>query len=968
MPTLLLVHLASRQSRVLNGEFSPEARANFKRRVTYRARQYGGKVLQVLAHRAIIAFHTGDPLSCALALKDDLTQETHAPIQVLHCGTVQGSDALSEQQTLQTLFTLQGVAWPGQVLVSAEAARSCQIPGGIFLQDLGVHLLPDLLEPRRIYQLARNVTGETFPPLRTLSHAPHNLPPQVTPFVGREKELITITGFFRNAAGRWLTLLGPGGIGKTRLALQAGALLIQDFQDGVFRIAMGHLATLNAFLIALSDALRFTFYGREGVAQQLSTYLKDKQVLLVLDGCDQSLEAQTWLSELLNTARGVRVLATARQRLHVPHEEILDVQGLQLPDLKTGQKLEDASATRLFLQSARFHVPDFTPTPEDEAAIISICARLGGLPLGIELAAAWVNALSCQEIAEEVQASLDFLDAALTDDVSGQERSLRKLFDSAWQLMSKPLQETLGLLTVFPADFAAEDAVAVVQRPLDHVQALADKSMLKRLSGERYEIHAVLQPYAREKTLEPTMRALQERFCEHYLHKLEQALPNLRNANQLETLQTLVKERQNMLQAWQWGLRLRRYETLRKALPALVMFMDMRGLWQEAQGLLQQMLQTLWQGSTPPKAEEGLAAGVFAALGLFALRMGQHQQAEVWFKRALELYERQHDQEGIAYARYRLGDVRYTQGDYEEAETLYRSALEIASARHDLWGQMVILNNLANLLLNVGRHDEAKALYQQCLALAEQTGEQWLRATVLSNYGNTLYNEGDLETALRFTQEALDIKRTFGARMGIAAGLLNLGTIYTALKKYTVAETLMRESIQVYREIDDWRGIAAAHEELGYTLTNLERYDEALEAFGESLRLRRLMNDRWGIVSALKGVAHGLTRSGAAQLAMDYLHEAWQILLSLHAPNLQAAVLIEYAATRLALGEYADAYRTLEVVLRQPVDAINQVYALELRQRLSHYLTGEQMVRLRQQVTHLSLADMGAVFNQVEGA
>lgn len=957
MPIAFLVQIAAREGRA-EQPLSAEERAHFKAIVQEEARRYGGQVLQVLAQRAMLNFVKGDPISFALALQDRLANPIWAPIQVLHAGQVAGEDTLSDDRMLNTLLSLQAAAWPGQILLSAAATQICQLPPGIILRDLGVHLLADLLEPRRIYQVMRSTSPtESFPPLRTLSQHAHNLPAYPTPFIGREETLEYIIRFFRQAEGRWLTLLGPGGIGKTRLALQAGARLIEDFADGVYRIAMGHLGSLNTFLITLGDVLGFTFYGREDLQVQLGTYLHDKEILLILDSCERSPEAQAWIAAQQMNAPNLRVLATARERLYVPREVVVELAGLPLPDPERGLTLEKAGATRLFLECARLNVPNFKPTAEDKAAIERICTLVDGLPLGIELAAAWVGALPCRDIADELEYNLDFL-ATTVNGKAREERNLRRLFETAWARLNPGLQQTLLRLSVFPADFAETDAAAVANCTSDELHALADKSMLQSQGNGRFVFHRILRQYAQEKMSPQVAQTMQRRFIEYYLEKLTQSLDALHGAEQLSTLEAIGREWVNHVQAWTWGLERREKRFLQQALPTLTLFMDMRGLWQDALRRLQEAMQDLWQGAPPPEEDEELLAMLLAYTGLFELRMGQTPKAETHLQRALALFEKHHVTEGIAYASYRLGDTAYGQGDYAKAESYYQRGLELYTALHDVWGQMAVLNNLANLLLNLGKTAEAQACYEKCLEYAKQSGEQWMRSTILSNLGNVRFHAGDLEAALTYNQEALSIKRALRGRMGIAATLLNLGNIYNLLNKPTIAEGLLQESLTVYREIGDWRGLAAAYEEMGHTYSTQKRHQEALEAFGESLRLRRLMNDRWGVVSSLKSVAQGLTQSGSPHLALEYLREAWQLLATLDAPPLRTTVLLAYAEVLTAQDMYDKAYLIVEVVLRESQDAINRLHATHLRQRLSFLMTEERRENLRHQAASLTLADL----------
>jgi DNA-binding SARP family transcriptional activator/predicted ATPase len=393
---------------------------------------------------------------------------------------------------------------------------------------------------------------------------PHNLPPQPTPFVGRAAEMAELTRFLRHPAAQLLTLTGPGGIGKTRLALQGAARAIdpsqndeQIFGDGVFFAPLVHMAdglSGESLMTALAEALRIEIQGPMQPQAQVLAFLRDKKMLLILDNFEHLANDAGQLAQLLRLAPGVKAVVTSRVRLNLPEETLLEVKGLDFPASGQPTDPEKFGALRLFIQNARRIRADFALDAGEMAAAIRICQLVEGAPLGIELAASWLRALACAEIAREIQASLDFLTAS-SPHVSQRHRSLRAVFDYSWGLLRPDEKSVLGRLAVFRGGFEREAALKIAGASITMLAGLVDHSLLWRSSTGRYQIHEVVRQFAEETLRGQTedderTRNAHARYFAQWLLARQSALKSADTATSL----VIETERENIRAAWNWAI------------------------------------------------------------------------------------------------------------------------------------------------------------------------------------------------------------------------------------------------------------------------------------------------------------------------------------------------------------------------------------------------------------------------------
>ena len=326
-----------------------------------------------------------------------------------------------------------------------------------------------------------------------------HLPTSVTSFVGRGRELIEIGVLLGDPACHLLTLVGPGGIGKTRLALEAARQL--TISDGVYFVSLQPLDLSSLILSAIAEALDFKFLQLGDTQQQLLDYLREKSLLLVLDNFEHLLDGARLVSDILQTARAMKVLTTSREALNLQEEWVYPVKGMPYPEDDQPTNPEDYSAVRLFAQHARQIRADFSLT-EEQAGVVRICALVEGMPLGIELAATWVRALSCAEIADEIEHSLDIL-ATSARNAEPRHRTMRVVLEHSWQLLSDAERAVFTKLTVFRGGFSRQAAQAVAGSSLQALSGLVDKSFLRHETNERYDIHELLRQYGEEQLNSP---------------------------------------------------------------------------------------------------------------------------------------------------------------------------------------------------------------------------------------------------------------------------------------------------------------------------------------------------------------------------------------------------------------------------------------------------------------------------------
>jgi predicted ATPase/DNA-binding SARP family transcriptional activator len=600
---------------------------------------------------------------------------------------------------------MQFYAWTGQWSAALRQFRQC---ASILEDELGLEPEPetqalyDAIRERRSPEPPGGISPAPEPAAKVAMPAPvpaGHIPVLSTPLVARERELAEIAQRLDDPACRLLTLVGQGGIGKTRLALQVATEIAGRYLDGVYFVSLAPVNSARYLVPTLADALRFTPFREGDLKSQLLSYLREKHLLLVMDNFEHLLDGVDLVTEILSGAPKVRIFATSRERLHLQEEWLYETHELPYPDdaiadAASVNELLDYGAVQLFLQGARRVQPGFTLSEANRAAIVHICQLVEGMPLGLELAAAWLPVLSPQEIAQEIERSLDFLTVSLRD-LPARHRSLRAVFESSWERLSPTEQRILCRLSIFRAAFRREAAEAVGGVSLHELLALTNKSLLHRSAANRYSLHELLRQFAQEKLdADPEERdRTQRQYVDYYANVLHNQEARLKGEQQIETLNDIEAEIDNIRAAWMLAVSSRSVEAIRGLLIGLSLFNLMRSRLRESRDMLGGTVQHL---ETLPltREEQILLAEIKVMQAMAFWELGKAAEAQSLYLEALPvLRPLEHPPTGIFLLMLSVSAA----ADHEEAEDLARRARAIFEAAGDRWGVARALHALGEV-------------------------------------------------------------------------------------------------------------------------------------------------------------------------------------------------------------------------------------------------------------------------------
>lgn len=776
----------------------------------------------IARHRGVLVKKTGDGVHAAFDRATDAVaavvdmqlglREPNAPGGIglkIRCGLHWGLDERRDGDFYGTAVNraarIMSIAHGGQILVSqavAERAREA-LPDGVSLRDLGTVRLRDLSTPERVYQVVHAALRAEFPALRSLEATPNNLAQQLNSFVGRERELQEVRELL--ARNRLVTLLGMGGLGKSRLSVQLAAEVLEDYPDGVWMVELAPVSDPELVPQAVATVLGVKEDAGRSVLEALQKFIRDRKILIVLDNCEHVVQACADLAKrLLQSGPLSKVLASSRDALQIAGETVFHVAPLPAPPVDathSADSLRAIDAVRLFIDRATAAQPAFRLTDRSAPAVAAICRRLDGIPLALELAAARLRALSVEAIAARLDDRFKLL-------VSGdrtalpRQRTLRALIDWSYDLLNGDERALFQALSVFAGGWELDAAEAVAvgmdldpSAALDLQTSLVEKSLvIADIEGGRYRMLETVRQYAQEKLDEArTAVAVRDKHLAFYVDLVEAANNDIAGASQADALLKLDRERENILTAHAWCDRSADGAALGLRLVfafSMGFYLLTRGLLALGERLSTEALARPLATPDPLRRCQGLATA-----GKFQFYRGRYTQARAHLEESLALARSLNNRARILGALQPLGMTCLGSGDSHGARSYLEEAVAIAEQGANLRSTALAVGALAQFYRSQGKLDTAESLCDRMLAIAREAGAQDVIAIALLNRAMVSISLTRADGVAQMLLEALEIGTRTGSKpteqsvLEVASGLASsLGQPVAAARFFGAAE------------------------------------------------------------------------------------------------------------------------------------------------------------------------------------
>jgi predicted ATPase/class 3 adenylate cyclase len=755
---------------------------------------------------------------------------------------------------------IAAVGHGGQVLLSQTTRALVDAD----VRDLGVHRLKDLSAPERIYQLEVDGLPCDFPLLKTVEAGMKNLPVPRTSFVGRASELEAIERMLEDPGCRLLTLVGPGGAGKTRLALEAAGRRVDRYPHGVHFVPLASVASPDFLAPAVAESIQFAVdavHSGFSAQDQLLDYLSERSTLLVLDNFEHLVEGSGFLSKVVERAPQVELLTTSRERLNVQSEWVFDVEGLGLAENGNGS----ATAVRLFVERAAQAVPGFALDDAGYLQVLRICRLVDGMPLGIELAASWASVLSCAEIADEIEGSIDFLATSMRD-MPERHRSLRAAIDHSWRLLTDEQRSAFSRLSVFRGSFDRSAAVAVTGADLRVLSDLVGKSLLRRPDFGRFELHELLRQYAAEQLrLSPAEEAdARGRHAHHYAAMLRDRETALMGRDMAVARDELRGELDNLRAGAEWSVADDDEHAALGVLEAFYSFLWMHS-WFDGAGTLERLARTAGFDADDPGNASAVALAAMACRITIGARLGYDPAAEELALRCVPVLRARNLERDVARCLCALGIGAVYRDVFADAVTFLEEGIEIARATGDTLTESGGLMDLGFAHLLMDDLDAARDAFEAANVLCDQLGNPLVRAYGTSKLGLLADAEERFGDALRLHIEARDLFASVGDAAGAGYALSRASLSAFGLGDYPEALRLGRAGYEAFSESNHRWGLIVALCRIGFAVLALGDGAEARERFGEALERAHAAQAVSLELLALSGVGACLAEDPAEQ-------------------------------------------------------------------------------------------------------
>lgn len=722
-------------------------------------------------------------------------------------------------------------------------------------------------------QLWQQIKEDRFETAVSPTTPTFGFPTQLTPFIGRQALLTQIMRQLADDSCRLLTLIGSGGVGKTRLSIQVGQILAhtpQRYKDGAYYIPLVAVADGAMLVTMMTQSLGIQLTEQMPARQQLLAFLQNKSLLLVCDNFEQILAGAALLGEIVAHAPQVQILVTSRQPLNLLAEWRQTVAGL---DFSQGAQSE---AVHFFQRSARRVAPHFQWRDQDVTAVIELCRLVDGLPLALELAAAWTRLMDCPTILRETQKSLDFLASPLAD-LPERHQSIRAVLNQSWQMLPARLQTILAQLTHFAGSFSLDAALAAVpDLSMLDLATLLDRSLLQWRPNGRYAIHELLRQFAAQQLPDApsTIARPHSRYYLTFLTNQEAVLVGQESSTAVAQIQ---HELDNIHPAWQTAVAHKNWDFLQKSLESLATYYSLTGNLPELETLLSQTLAQMDGADVLPEFH----GVVLEKLATVYTRQARYPEATATAEKLLKLGS----QELTMRAQIIGGEIDLLKGEYEAARSAYETAVAYFTHTNNPARQAQLHNLMGHLEYLQGHFDQALAQHQQALVLSRELGNVVRQARVLLDMGNVYTAQSEAAQALDHFQQALAINQQINHRDGIARTLHSMGRIYLQQGKNEDALSCFQEALTLTEKMGLRRAVSLSLNSIGIVFKRQARYAEATDYYQRALKINRVLGVQAEIANNLSNLGNVYVHQKQYDLAEPSFKEAVQIAEAINHPE-----------------------------------------------------------------------------------
>jgi predicted ATPase/class 3 adenylate cyclase len=850
-----------------------------------------GCVFQVIGDAFCAAFHTvAEALQTAWESQERLQVEPWqpAPIKVrmgIHTGAAQPVEdgGYRGYLALSSVQRIMSAGHGGQVLLSQTTQGLARgiLPEGLTFRDLGEHHLKDFSQPERIYQLVIPGLAGDFPSLRTNYVRPNNLPVQLSRFIGREREVEQIKK--RLMQYRLVTLTGSGGVGKTRLSIQAAQELLDGYPDGAWLVELAPLTDPSLVTQAICAVFDVDPPVNASALNTLTDYLSGKKLLLVMDNCEHLIDACAETAEaLLHACPNLRILASSREALGIEGESAYRVPSLSLADPKGElQLIEQSEAVQLFVERARAALQEYHLTEANAPTIAHICQRLDGIALGIELAASRVKLLKVDQIAKRLDDSFRLLTGGSRTALPRQQ-TLRGTIDWSYNLLTNGERRTLRCLSAFTGGWTLEAAEYVCENEdtLDLLIHLVDKSLVsvdrEQHREPRYYLLETIRQYAREKLAESGEgEEIRARHLAYFVKLAQTAQPELYGAGQVEWLQRLEDEHENIRAALDWSLQ-NDPASAHQLAAASWWSWSLRGDLSEGYEWLEKML------AVSPTAELAIRAELLCGAGWLAAMLSDGETAVALTEESLDLFRQIKDKNGMAFSLVTLATQAYWHSEYDHAMRFGEQGYVLYTETGNKWGIRHAIGVLGYIAEAQGHVEEARKRYEESLSLSRELEDIDGIAWSFYLMAKLAEAEGIRDEAMNLYEEGLQYAKKTMSKLEIAWIYEGMGRIAMGKGYYEQARTYLLEAVDLYGKMGQQVNLAYALRCLGWCAGLEGDFLKARSLYSESLQRTYRIQDMTGIAQGLLYVCQWKGEQGSLEEFVRFLGMAEGI-----APNIR---------------------------------------------------------------------------------